>query len=327
MPKSLQGGTISQIDASKRRPVILVELGLNTTQRYAISNQDIVFPESGNTYTAKAITFGSIEQSSEGKIQQISVNFDNTAKDMAAYVNAENFQGKTLTVKRIFLDDIDSANDYVELFYGEMYTPTDISRNWVTIKALAGKQLSKRTIPAKYQKLCHHNFGDAACNRDGYANLTSLTAAGTADSGDTTYLIDNALTQAEGYWKYGDVVVVKSGVYYYRRISDFTAATDKVTFDVPLPVAVDNTCTYVVRKGCDQLWNTCQANSAWGPGTDNKNNFGGFVHIPVTENTEGKYTTIDVTTGGEIDTTVGAGEPGPSWVQQIFGNLFGKWLR
>ena len=46
-------------------------------------------------------------------------------------------------------------------------------------------------------------------------------------------------------------------------------------------MAVDNTCTYVLYKGCDQTWDTCGANNAWGPSANNQANFAGCLHIAV----------------------------------------------
>jgi len=280
MPKSLEAGTISQIDASKRRPVILIELSLSSTLRYAISNQNIVFPEGGNTYTAKYITVGNVSQTLESQIQSISLQFDNTAKDMSSFAAYEDFEGKGLLIKRIFLDDIDSASDYVELFGGRMERPSQISKNFLTVTAVSGKTLSYRTLTGKYQRLCRHNFGDVYCNKNGLADLSTLVWSGTADSGDTTYLIDDSLTWADDYWNHGDIEVTYDGVVYHRKVADFVAADDKIIFDILLPFSVDNTCTYTVRKGCNQLWLTCKGTYIWGPNGDNSKNYGGFLHIP-----------------------------------------------
>ena len=127
--------------------------------------------------------------------------------------------------------------------------------------------------------MCNLIFGGPDCDTDGNADLTSLTASGTADSGSTTTLVDNALTQIDDYWNYGRIIITKAGVKYNRKIKDFVAASDTLTFDVELPVTVDNTCTYILYKGCDQTWDTCTGVNAWGPSVDNRLNFGGCIHI------------------------------------------------
>jgi hypothetical protein len=160
-----------------------------------------------------------------------------------------------------------------------MELPKEIGRQWLPVTATDGRPLNKKVLSDIYAKECRHRFGSTQCNKDGYANLAVLTASGTADSGTVFTLIDNALTQADDYWNYGKISITKSGVTYLRKVKDFDAATDKITLDIPLSVAIDNTTTYTVYKGCPKTWDACKANFAYGPTTDNKLNFGGFIHI------------------------------------------------
>ena len=279
MPKDIPAAVIAQMDAQQARPVLLFELGLASTVRYAAYKQNIVFPTAGNTYTAKAIQIGNIASTLEGQVQSISVKFDNVMGDMAESSYDESYRGKSLIIKRIYLDAVANATDYNEVFNGLMGKPTEINSRWITIPATGGKKLNKKFLTAFYQKLCPWKFGGTECNTDSLADLTSLKATGTADSGTTLTLVDNALTQADDYWNYGRIEITKSGVTHYRIVEDFTASTDTVTWGVQLPFAVDNTCTYVIYKGCDKTWNGCQSLSAWGPSGDNKLNFGGCIHI------------------------------------------------
>jgi len=280
MPKSLPGGIVTQLDAGKRRPVLLFELGLSSTVRFCASIQNIGFPESGgNLYTAKAIFVENFAQSLEGQIDRVSLRFDNVAKDMAAYANNEDFEGKSLIIKRIFLDDYDASDDYVEFFNGYMERPKSIDKQFLSLTATSGKPLTRKTNDRKYQKLCSHRFGGNLCNKDGNADLTSLTATGTADSGSTTTLVDNALTEANDHWNVGNIKITIDGVIYNRIATDFVAGTDTVSWAVALPTAVSSGDAYVLHKGCDKTWDTCLSNNAWGPNADNSANFGGFLHI------------------------------------------------
>jgi len=71
---------------------------------------------------------------------------------------------------------------------------------------------------------------------------------GTADSGGSaTTMIDNALTQADDYWN-GMLCLWRSGtnIGLGRVIKDFDAATNTVTFDKPLPAAVQSSDQYVI---------------------------------------------------------------------------------
>ena len=279
MPKAIPAAIITQMDAIQKRPVLLFELGLSSAVRFAAYKINVVFPTGGSTYTAKAIQIGNVSQSLEGQIQRVSVQFDNVAKDMAAYAHNEDFRGKSLIIKRIYLDAMGLATYYNEVFNGYMERPSEITRFWLTVPCTVGKPLNRKALAFQYQKMCPWIFGGTECNTDGLANKAVLTASGTADTGTTTTLVDNALTQADDYWNYGEIEITKAGVTYYRKVKDFVAATDTITLDVEMAFAIDGTCTYTVYKGCDQTWDTCNAENAWGPSADNKANYGGCIHI------------------------------------------------
>lgn len=278
MPKSLPAQVITQLDAENKSPILLFEIGA-TPLRYAAYMTNVTFPTGGNVYTAKAITVAGVSQSLEGQINQITVKFDDITNDMSAYADNCEFKGAALIIKRVYLGAFGDASYYKEVFNGYIESASDFDYDWLTVKASIGKPLTYRSTKFKYQRMCPWEFGDADCNTDGNADLTSLTASGTADSGTSTTLVDNALTQVDDYWNYGDIYITKSGITYRRIVKNFIAASDTVEWSVALPFAVDNTCTYDIYKGCDQTWDTCQANNAWGPSADNKLNFGGCIHI------------------------------------------------
>jgi len=279
MPRAVPASVITQMDAEIKKPVMLFELGLSSTIRFAAYMTNITFPTAGNVYTAKAIEVPNVQQSLEGQIGRVVIKFGNVAKDMSAYVNTQDFRGKTLIIKRIYLDQIANTTDYNEVFNGVMERPSEINRQWLTVPAVSGKPLNMKALKFAYQRMCPWSFGGTECNTDALANLAVLTATGTADSGTTTTLVDNALTQVDDFWNFGRAEITKSGILYHRIITDFVAGTDTVTFDVELPFAIDNTCTYSFFKGCDKTWDTCSASNAWGPSADNKANFGGCIHI------------------------------------------------
>jgi len=279
MPKALEAAVLAQMDAVQKRPVLLFELGLSSAVRFAAYKTNVVFPTGGSTYTAKAIEIGNVSQSLEGQIQRVNVQFDNVAKDMAAYAHNEDFRGKSLIIKRIYLDAMGLATYYNEVFNGYMERPSEITRYWLTVPCSIGKPLNRKALSFQYQKMCPWIFGGSECNTDGYANLAVLKTVGTADSGTTTTLVDSILTQIDDYWNYGEIEITKSGITYHRKVKDFVAATDTITLDVEMPFAIDSDCTYVVYRGCDQTWDTCTGVNAWGPSGDNKLNFGGCIHI------------------------------------------------
>jgi len=285
MPQDLPEQIIAQIDTN-HKPRLLFEMGLSSTLRYVADKINLVFPTEGNTYTAKAIEITNVVQSLEGQVQKIVVKFDNVTRDMAGYCHNEDFSGKSLIIKRVYVGELGNSSYYKEVFNGLMEKPTEISRYWLTVSANSGKPLNRKCLKLAYQRMCPWQFGGTECNTDGNADLTSLTASGTADSGSTTTLTHDALTQDDDYWNYGNIEITKDNVVYNRKVKDFDADTDTITFDVALPVAVDGTTTYILYKGCDQTWATCSAENAWGPSADNYLNFGGCIHITKKLDTE-----------------------------------------
>lgn len=287
MAQDLPAAVDTQIAAEQSRPILLFELYLTAgTLRYSATNIDIIFPTGGggNTYYAKAVGMDNIKSSSDGQIETASFQFDNIAQDMWAYNVAESFDGNQIIVKKVYRDALGNPTYYRELFNGYMSEPSKVDKEWFIFEATSGNKFQRRLLQKFFQKECNNVFGDAACNADGLADLTSLTASGTADSGTVSTLVDAALTQADAFWQFGVINVTISGTTYRRFVESFVAATDTITFDVALPVAVTATSTYTVYKGCPLTVNACEANGAYGPSADNSANFDGFIHIGDTPN-------------------------------------------
>ena len=77
------------------------------------------------------------------------------------------------------------------------------------------------------------------------AQAGAMTKTGTADSGTTTTLTDDALTEPDGYWN-GATLLILAGTNEgeQRSVVGFSGATDTVTADVAFPQAIDNTSQY-----------------------------------------------------------------------------------
>ena len=157
MPRNIHANVLAQMDATNKRPVLLFELGLTSTIRFAAYKSNVTFPTAGNTYTAKAIQLSNISQALEGQIGRVTIKFDNVVRDMAAYANNEDFRGKTLIIKRVYLDALGDAAYYNEIFNGYMEQPSEISRHWLTVPATIGKPLTRKTLTFPYQRMCHYS--------------------------------------------------------------------------------------------------------------------------------------------------------------------------
>lgn len=285
--------TVIAIAAQQKQPVLLYTLFLTVptiTYRYAAYISNLSF--GGETFIAKTIVLDGTNQSLEGQIGKVSIKIDNTNTDLAAVANSHVFEGRRLLIQRIFLDSSGNPpsafTDYKEVFNGKLETPSNIDKHWLSVSAVSGSALKKRTLLDTYNKPCRHVAGGERCNQDGKFDLTTsgttLIASGNLTSksaSGTTFAGVGTLTQADDYWNFGSVTIGNSGVSYFRIVEDFDNATSGATLDLSVPVALDTSFRYVLKKGCDKLLATCTGANAWGPrtGADNNFNFGGFIHI------------------------------------------------
>ncbi len=290
MAKDLSAAVQTQIDSLQHQPVLLFELGLTPTVRFAsLTKGNIVF--GGKTYTAKAIQMSNVNQTAEGQIERITVNFDNVSKDMSAYANVESFYGKTLKIYRVYRGALGSSSNYNELFNGYMEEVESIDPQWLTVTATVGKPLEKKLLNKVYQRKCGNNFGDSQCNKDGLADLSGTTmklyvsdTSNITGNSSTTFCDSVNLTQVDDYFNFGSIEFCKSGATYTRTVVDFKAATDEIEVDVALPFTIDTSLTsYTVMKGCPGTWEACSATYNYGPSADNRANFKGFIHIGTPE--------------------------------------------
>jgi len=271
--------------ATQKKVRLLISIALpGLTLRYAASQEDLVFPHGGaTTWTAKGWDFSDLAVDMEGTVGRISVRLDNVTSDMGSYADSYFWPGAVVSIYRIYLDADNhapvTATEYDEVFVGKVEGIPKIEYTWMRVDALSGTPITRGGLIKKYGRLCYRIFGDTDCNVDGNADLTALTANGTADSGTTTTLTDIALTEADDFWNGGRVTITTAAVVWNRLVKDFDAASDTITLDVALPVAVGGTSTYTVYKGCDKTWATCSHDNAWGPSADNSANFGGCLHI------------------------------------------------
>jgi len=298
--KSIPSAVSAQMQLQQKRPALLFELGLSGNTLYYIAEKDdLVY--ANITYTAKAITISEFAQSAEGQINRITVNFDNTSRDMSAYATYAQFEGRPFIVKRVYKDALSGTTLYNEVFRGTMEELTNIGRTWLPISAVAGKPLHQKALLKEYSRNCRYVFGDSMCNVGGLSDLTSASnyAKGTILTGATNYMVINTdLGSVTGTnddaFNYGVIKIGKGGTTYVRTCSNWTSATSRADWIVALPVTLDNTYHYEIYKNCPKDLNSCTAAYAWGPIANNGINFGGFIHIG-----KEKYGGARLSTGAE----------------------------
>ena len=286
MSKTISSAVSAQLALDQKSISILIELGISSTTLYYTTNkQNIVFD--GKTYTSKAINVSSVQYSSEGSLNQVTIQFDNITRDMASYANVAKFENRPIIIKRIYHGAMSGTTDYIEMFHGRMEAISDIGKYWLPVRANSGKPLYKRTLLNQYQKQCRHSFGDDYCNADGYSDLnspSSIYSEGDVSSGATNYIVmdqtsGNTVGSNDDVFVFGQVQVGLSGVTWTRDVIGDTSSTSRIDWRVSTPSAITASYRYRAIVGCSKELSACTGTFNYGPTADNKLNFGGCLHI------------------------------------------------
>lgn len=288
MPRDLSSAVSTKIALQQKQPSLLFEVEISsTTLYYTNDRRTIVFDN--KTYTPKAIIVTDVQHSVEGSLSQITLQFDNVSRDMSSFVNSGIIENKNIIIKRIYhgTNFASGTTDYVEVFHGSMESPDEISRYWVTIKANDGKPLYRKALLQQYQKQCRYSFGNDYCNADNKVDLNSpstMYCEGNPTSGGTNYIIFNKTSgstvgRVDDAFNFGQILLGLNGVTYTRSISDYTSATSRIDWVIGTPDTITTSHRYKAIKGCSMILSSCTAAYAYGPVSDNGDNFGGFLHI------------------------------------------------
>ena len=276
MPKNINATLLAEILLEKTSPTYLIEITLDgLTLRYTDLDTDLDFPTAGNTYTAIGMFFDPVKSSVSMEVDRVNVSMDNIDNLLTGYVENYRFQGKVLTIKRVYLNHLALAANMIVIFAGEMGVPslneTDFSVEVVSPLAKLSEEIPRRS----YEGVCPWSFDGTEC-RGGGASLADEKAGQTAGAGSTIILlIDAARTEVDDYWNDGTIEMT-SGANdgLKRKISDFDAATDTVTLLYAFPTIIGVGDTYTIKRGCSKSESICKSRF------DNFENYGGFVSVP-----------------------------------------------
>lgn len=273
MPKSILAAALAKAQADTNIPIYLVEIALDSaTLRFAVNNEDVVFPTGGNTYTAWGIEFSRVLNKLTNEIDRIDFSFDNTDLSMSTYLAANVFQDKTLTLKRVFSDLLGDATYSTTVFSGEI-GGIAVDESLFSCTVLAPLAKLGNLVPARlYQPNCTWDFGGTECG----ATTGELTAQ-TADADCTTSLVkDAARTEADDHWRDGVIEFTSGDLDGEKRIIN-KSATGEITVITPFSAAPSAADQYTIIRGCLKTPSDCIRKF------ENWVNFGGFVAIPQAE--------------------------------------------
>lgn len=227
------------------------------------------------TYTALGISRAGIKKTIQSEVDTAGYRIDNVNKAMGSYAATKNFRNKRIVSRLIFRSNLTSADDAKVIFDGMIQGIVFKQR---TMEAVCVPMISSLAFETgwPYQINCNARFGDIYCNIN--KNSSTNRVSSTATGGTTGTLIDtNALLQADDYWNHGIIEFTNgTNIRIKRKIVDFDAATDTLTFDYAIPTAPAAGDAYVVYRGCDKSLTMCQDTY------NNEDNYHGFHSIPLT---------------------------------------------
>ncbi len=273
MAKTIDASALTKAEADTNIPIYLVEIALDSaTLRFAENNEDIVFPTGGNTYTAWDIEFGRVVNKLTNEIDRIDFNFDNTDLSMSTYLASNVFQGKILTLKRVFADLLGSADYATIVFAGEIGGIT-VDESFFSCTVLSHLVKMGNLIPSRlYQPNCTWDFGGTECDA-----TTGVLTAQTADADCTTILIkDAARTEDDDHWRDGIIEFTTGDLDGEKRIIN-KSASGEITVITPFSDSASAADQYTIIRGCTKIPTDCIGKF------DNWINFGGFVAVPQKE--------------------------------------------
>ena len=231
------------------------------------------------------------------------------------------FDRATVSRSRVFCPGpVNAANPQtfntygaVRDFLGEV-TEIDITRNTVSFKCHDSSYLLNTYMPRRqYMPTCAWTFGDANCG----FNRTALTVASAVGAGSSGTNLLCALTQAAGYFNYGNVVMtsgLNNGIS--RAVQQY--AVGDVTLTGPFPFPLNGGDTFNITPGCSKNLN---ANVQTFNGSVTQGNTPLFINNSVGDSA-GTYNgyTMNFTSGilSGFSATIGSWSPNAATLSTFF---------
>jgi uncharacterized phage protein (TIGR02218 family) len=273
MSKSIPVGLVTELARETNAPIELYEIYLESqTYYYANAEQDITL--GSQTYTALGIERSKIGTHMGSKVDELSINFDNTDRTISNLLLVGDFQGRRLFVKKVLRGFLSSSANIIPLFDGRI-DGINISDQIISVRVVSWLDAITKHYPGRtFQKLCNYKLGDTACdiNMAASANL----GTGVVSSATATTVLTSSLTEINGYWDNGYLKITSgTNAGYSRPVHIFTAGSPaSILLRLPFPEPCDNTSNFEILRGCDKTENDCNDRFA------NIVNYGGFPTIP-----------------------------------------------
>ena len=262
-------------------PIEIYDVYLDdATLHFAAYDRDLSFYDpdgDAQTYLALGISRDSIQTSTTTTVDSVTVRLDNVNQAMSSYVASNELRGRKVIVRKIFADISGSwdGNDDIYLFNG-IINKTSLGQNVMEVECVSRAGTFETESPRRlYDIMCPWKFASTGCT-DGDLTASQLlnTQSGTIDADSTTTVIkDSARSEANDYWKYGQVEFTSGANDGEKRVIISSTADTSFTLNYSLDAAPSAGDTYDISRGCDKTITSCS-------GLSNASAFGGFFTIP-----------------------------------------------
>lgn len=186
MPKTIDAAFRAKAVAEGNKPLYLLELELDSGTLYLCDAEaNVTFPTAGNAYLSWGFTFDEVRNGVSGEIDRVKLSFNNVSLAFRGYTDTDDFQGRRITIRRIFSDLLTSA-DYSEVIFTGLMDAPAINERTVDVEARSPASKLNSTIPRRrFQNNCHWKFDALDCHKYP-ADLTAYIAWWPMNMGNVT---------------------------------------------------------------------------------------------------------------------------------------------
>lgn len=223
-------------------------------QVYGFTDHDKDLTVDGVTYLA-AVSFdaSSMETTSAFNVDNLDVS---SIFSSSAITEADLLAGKWdgAEVKIFLVNWADLTQGIMKLrrgWFGEVKT----ERGKFSVEIRGLNQRIQQSVGQLFSPTCRADLGDSRCT----VNLASFTFTGSVDTVTNRRIFsDAALTQADGYFAFGKVTWTSGNNNgLSMEVKGFTASTDTVELQLPMPFDIQVGDTYTIIKGCNRTRTMC----------------------------------------------------------------------
>ena len=169
MPTSTGSSLVTEKNKKTNRPLHLYTLhdynGLGVDFLMAEYVENVTFD--GLEYVAFPITFDSIKENNRGQIDAVTLRISNVLRVIQAYLEAEDFRGKKVTIRTVMYDLLEDSTAYVDaVYYIDSWASDqdDVSFTLTSKFNLLGVELPLRTYSRNY---CSWTWKSTECGYSG----------------------------------------------------------------------------------------------------------------------------------------------------------------